>query len=165
MVNDTLIAGLLEQERRLQFSAFDAETAWSLGKRLRQAAQDRGQTIAFEIWCNGLVLLHHAMTGAKPDNANWIRRKRNLVLHVFGSSYRVAVQMRLRGSTLEQALGLSAADYVAAGGGFPIQVAGAGCIGALVVSGLTSRADHDLAVEALADTLNVSVSECALPLE
>jgi uncharacterized protein (UPF0303 family) len=41
-------------------------------------------------------------------------------------------------------------DFAAHGGSFPIIVRGTGCIGAVTVSGLPQRDDHNLVVEALA---------------
>jgi uncharacterized protein (UPF0303 family) len=101
-----------------------------------------------------MTLLHHAMAGTKPDNAGWIRRKRNLVLRMFTSSYFWDLRCQMLGTTFEARTGLPVADYVAAGGGVPIHVAGAGVIGALVVSGLTGQQDHDLAVEALSAVID-----------
>ena len=45
---------------------------------------------------------------------------------------------------------------------FPIVVDGVGCIGAVTVSGLPQRADHDLVVEALADLCGVDLAEVRL---
>ena len=40
-------------------------------------------------------------------------------------------------------------DYAAHGGSFPINVAGAGIVGSVTISGLPQREDHNLVVEAL----------------
>ena len=48
------------------------------------------------------------------------------------------------------------------GGGFPITLAGTGCIGAVTVSGLPQREDHSLVVEALAHVLGVGLEGLAL---
>jgi len=149
------------QEKRLRFARFDSNTAWDIGAWLRDAAIARNLAIAFDIHCNGMTLMSHAMSGANPDNAGWIRRKRNLVLRMYASSHYFDLRMQLLGTTLEARTGLAPADFVAAGGGFPIHVEGAGCIGAIIVSGLTGEQDHDLAVEALAASLCIAMTDLA----
>ena len=55
------------------------------------------------------------------------------------------------------------ADCVLAGGGFPLKIAGVGCVGAVTVSGLTQREDHEVVVAALAAALGVDAAAVALP--
>ena len=71
-------------------------------------------------------------------------------------SIRITQKYRAIGLTLEQngrtfsdRYNLPEADYAAHGGCFPIHIAGTGIIGAITVSGLTQREDHNLVVEAL----------------
>ncbi len=71
-----------EQEQRLRFQAFDAETAWVLGSKLRVAAVDKGAGCTIEIEVAGQLLFACATPGANPGQANWIRRKRNTVHHL-----------------------------------------------------------------------------------
>ncbi len=146
---DERIAAIATQEQGLRFTRFDADTAWTLGGWLREAARARGLPIAVDVFANGMTLFQAAMPGARPDNAEWIRRKRNLTLRTFTSSYATELRLALAGVTLEARTGASPRDFAAAGGSVPIVVDGAGVIGALTVSGLTSEADHALAVEAI----------------
>ena len=60
--------------------------------------------------CNG---------GATPDNAEWIRRKRNVTLRFHRSSYAIGLELARDKTTLEQRHGLKADDYMAHGGSFP----------------------------------------------
>ena len=60
---------------------------------------------------------------------------------------------------------LPADQFVLAGGGFPIRVAGAGAIGAVAISGLPSRRDHGTVVAALAAHLGQDASALALAAE
>ena len=51
---------------------------------------------------------------------------------------------------------------MAHGGSFPIRIAGSTCIGAITVSGLPQREDHDLLTRTLAKFLGVPADEIAL---
>ena len=149
------------QEQRLQFQQFDANTAWHLGARLRQWALGRDLAIGIDIRVNGHLLFHHAMPGATPDNADWIRRKCNLVQRYQCSSYLMKLRLEQKQTTLEER-GMSTADFAAAGGCFPILLRGTGCVGTVTVSGLPQREDHALVVEALAEMLDQPLAGLAL---
>ncbi|PKU25422.1 heme-degrading domain-containing protein [Telmatospirillum siberiense] len=141
------------QEQRLLFDRFGPAEAWDLGRRLKEAAESRRATLAIDISTQMQQLFHFAMPGAAPNNADWIRRKRNTVLRFFRSSYGVGLQMQQRQTTLQAAYALEMTDYADHGGSFPLVVKGMGCIGAVTVSGLPQREDHGLVVEVLADML------------
>ena len=59
--------------------------------------------------------------------------------------------------------GLDIAEYVLAGGGFPVTVKGAGVIGVIAVSGLPEREDHNVVVDALCDHLRADRASLTLP--
>ncbi len=147
------LARIEADEPALRFPHFDSDVAWLLGTWLRNAAHTRKLAIAIEVFANGMTHLLAAMPGAKPENAEWIRRKRNLVLRTFASSRATQLRLALAATTLEARTGLPAVDFAAAGGSIPIVVDGAGVIGALTISGLTSEADHTLGVEAIGAVL------------
>ncbi len=147
-----------EQEQRLRFEAFDAETAWALGARLRAAAMEKGAGCTIEIEVAGQLLFACATPGANPGQANWIRRKRNTVHHFARSSYAVGRKLERDGGTLESRHALAEADFATHGGGFPLALVGTGpMIGSVIFSGLPQREDHGLVVAALADVLGVDV--------
>ena len=150
------------QEARLQFDTFDAETAWALGARLRALAEERGAPVAIDIQVHAFPQFFSALPGSAPDNVDWLRRKRNVVLTFLRSSYSVGLELKRDNDTLEASRGLPTRDYAAHGGCFPITVKGAGCIGTIGVSGLTQREDHALIVEGLAAQLGVPLDEVAL---
>ncbi|MBS1209808.1 MAG: hypothetical protein H6R19_2206 [Proteobacteria bacterium] len=156
------LARLALQEERLQFASFDAETAWELGNRLRGKAVARGYRIAIEVRQMGFPLFYSALPGTSPDNADWLRRKRNVVERFHKSSLAVGLSMDKRGMTLVERYGIPLTDYVGAGGGFPIRVKGTGVVGFVGVSGLAARDDHGFIVEVLADMLGASITELAL---
>ena len=156
------LARIALQEQRLQFEHFDATTAWTLGARLKSAAEARGVAVAIDIQLHGQPLFFYAMPGTTPDNVDWIRRKRNVVLRFQRSSYAVGLQLQQRGTTLEQSIAVDPRDYAAHGDCFPLNLIGAGCIGTITVSGLPQRQDHELVVEVLAELLGQPLDELRL---
>jgi uncharacterized protein (UPF0303 family) len=147
------LARIALQERQLQFASFDEETAWSLGSRLRSLALDRGLALVIDVRRPAQPLFYAALPGTTPDNAEWVRRKSNVVFRFHRSSYAIGLEMELKQSSLETR-GLAPADYASHGGSFPIRVQNAGFVAAVTVSGLPQRDDHELVVEALCTQLN-----------
>ena len=152
---------IAEQEARLRFERFDAEVAWKLGQRLKETADRLHSAIAMDISFFTQPIFYYAMPGTTPDHADCIRRKRNVVQRFHRSSYAVGLSLKQKESSLEER-GLAAHEYAAQGGSFPIFVQGVGCIGAITVSGLPQREDHELVVEVLADYLKLPYEELAL---
>jgi uncharacterized protein (UPF0303 family) len=154
-----------EQERRLQFDRFSPGDAWEIGLSLKQAAEARGARVAIDIQLQGRPLFFFAMPGSTPENVDWIRRKRNVVFLFFKSSYHVGLRLEQQGTSLQARDGYDPRDYAAHGGSFPITLVGTGCVGAITVSGLPSRADHILVTAAIAAHLAIDIADIALPTE
>ncbi|MGH6762220.1 MAG: heme-degrading domain-containing protein [Phyllobacterium sp.] len=163
MVIERDLECIAEQERVLRFPSFNPETAWQLGALLRDFALQQQLPVAIDVSLHSMPLFYAAMNGSSPDNAQWIRRKRNTVLRLFRSSYAVGLRLAKQQTTLEEKLGLSVADFAAHGGGFPIFIEDTGCIGAVTVSGLPQRDDHNLVVKALAKLLGKTVPQLVEP--
>ena len=156
------LARIAVQEERLQFQDFDADTAWKLGNRLKANAETRGVAVTIEIRVGKETVFFFAMPGVNPSNADWARRKRNVVELLWRSSYAVGLALQEEESSLEVKLGLPTRDYAPHGGSFPIRVVGVGVIGTVTVSGLPQRDDHAMLVEELAGMLGVPLGEVAL---
>jgi uncharacterized protein (UPF0303 family) len=150
------------QERELVLPRLDAQVAWELGTRLRTLAVERGLTLVVDVRRFGQPLFYTALEGTKPDNPEWVRRKINVVARYHRSSYGVGLSLKSSNETLLGREGLAVADYAAAGGCFPLTVAGAGVVGCVTVSGLPQRADHELVVEALCALLGRKYAELKL---
>lgn len=150
---------IASQEPRLVFPAFSADAAWQVGSLLRSKAVERGAGMTFEIQLAGRVLFACSTDGAVPGQADWIRRKRNVVMRFGRSSYAVGLQLKLEAKTIEERHGLTLADYAMHGGGVPLVLAGTGLVGSVVASGLDQRTDHMLVVQALAQVLRVEIPE------
>jgi uncharacterized protein (UPF0303 family) len=153
------LAAIAVQERELHFTRFDEDAAWHLGARLREMAAARKLVLAIDVRRFGQPLFYAALAGSTPDNAEWIRRKSNLVARFHRSSYAIGLEI---GASVFEKYGLPIADFAAHGGSFPIRVHGAGVIGSVTVSGLRQRADHELVVEALCGQLGKEYAKLAL---
>jgi uncharacterized protein (UPF0303 family) len=144
------VARIVLQEQELTFATFDFDAAWDLGSSLRALAVARKLPIAIDVRRFGQQpLFYAALIGSTPDNAEWVRRKGNVVARFHKSSYRVALEMKVKRTSLAEKYALAPADFGEAGGSFPVHVRGAGVVGSVTVSGLPQRKDHDTVVEAL----------------
>lgn len=150
------------QEQLLKFEHFDKRTAWDLGTRLKAACEGLGVALTIEVRLVRETVFFYAMQGTAAVNADWARRKRNVVELLEQSSYRVGRSLEQQGATLEGLMGLPLRDYADHGGSFPINVKGLGCVGAVTVSGLPQREDHVLVVQVLAQMCGVGQQQVLL---
>lgn len=144
-----LLKSLALQEETLQFDAFDNAIALAIGLDIVESARLGGKSVTVNITVNGLVLFHHAMIGACADQADWIRRKNNVVNRYGHSSYYVGNTYKAKGDLFENVAYLDAKDHAAHGGAFPITIRNVGIVGTITVSGLPQAEDHALVVQAL----------------
>jgi uncharacterized protein (UPF0303 family) len=156
------LARIDEQLRRLRFTGFDETDAWELGADLRRRAADRDVAVTIEIRIAGSTVFMCAMAGTAPANADWARRKRNVVELLHQPSYAVGLEEIRDGRSVLAQMGRPDHEVASHGGSFPIIVDGVGCIGAVTVSGLPQRDDHELVVEALAARCGVEVADVRL---
>ncbi|MBV7538100.1 heme-degrading domain-containing protein [Duganella sp. sic0402] len=144
-----LLETLTQQEQDLQFAAFNSDTALTLGMNIIELAKAKQKIITVNITINGKVLFHHAMQGASADQADWIRRKNNVVARFGRCSFYVGIDHKHRGVVFEDIKYLDPLDHAANGGAFPITIRNTGIIGTVTVSGLRQAEDHALVIEAL----------------
>jgi uncharacterized protein (UPF0303 family) len=156
------LEGMAVQEQRLRFTHFDNTTAWALGTRLRSRCEGVGVPMTIEIRLARETIFFFAMAGTNPSNADWARRKRNTVELLHISSYAVGRSLELEGISLEQRMGCSVRDYAVHGGGFPIRLSDASCVGVVTVSGAPQREDHAIVVAVLAEMCGVPPAEVSL---
>ena len=157
--NDALdLEKALAQETILVFEKFDEDDACQLGLLIRERGSSLGPIIVEIRSIANDLLFFAASPGTAPANADWARRKRNLVNQLGVSSYALGAQERLGDKTLEL-MALDPRDHAAHGGCFPIRVKGAGMVGTVTVSGLPQREDHKLAVDCIAEYLGIDLGE------
>jgi len=154
------------QESELCLPRFDNNVAWTFGNLLRDLAISRGHGIVIDIRRFGQPdqqLFFTALPGTTPDNTRWVQRKINVVARIHRSSYHVGRLLEQAGKSFTERYNLPESDYAAHGGSFPLNVMGAGIIGAVTVSGLAQRDDHNLVVEALCLHLGSDYATLRLP--
>ncbi len=157
------IALVKKQEQDLILAEFDESVAFKLGSAVRDRALAEGLSLVVDIRSWDRQMFFAATSGTSADNAEWVRRKINTVRRFQRPSYRMVLE---RGEApFSPQAGADPADFVIAGGGFPIRVKGAGIVGCLTISGLPGRDDHGIAVAALCDHLGVDRAAYALPKE
>ena len=137
------------QEAALVRAPFGAQQAWELGVALREAALARGVGLCIEVRLSANTVFLCAMPGTSPSNADWLRRKRNVVELLGRSSYGVGLQMALEQTTLSDKMGLPLRDYASHGGCLPLRDASGTVWGSVGVSGLPQLQDHELVAEVL----------------
>jgi uncharacterized protein (UPF0303 family) len=157
---------IITQEARLRFPRFNEADAWTLGAKMHAVAEARSLPVTIDIrLAGGRPLFYAALAGSDADNPDWVRRKSNITLRYFKSSYRFGRELAIKGATLGHDRGVDPLDYAPHGGAFPIHVEGTGVIGAVTVSGLPQREDHNFVVEMLCDYLGIAANDLRLPPE
>ena len=144
-----LFERLVAEEAELQFERFTLDDAWQLGTRLRAAAEAAGHPVAIAIWLGPQRVFHTALPGASADNDGWLDRKHRVVERYGRASLLVGEAFRAKGEDFDTHARLDPAEFAAHGGVVPIRILGSGMIGAVGVSGLPQRDDHDLVVAQL----------------
>lgn len=152
-----------KQEATLVFDRFDEAVAFAIGAAIRERALAENLPIVVDIRTFDRPLFYAAMPGSNGSNPDWARRKTNVVKRFLKSTYRMVLEMQRPDRTFRPGDGLDSADYVLAGGGFPVTVKNAGVVGVIAVSGLPERDDHAVIVQALCDHLGKDAKALALP--
>lgn len=156
MAKSVDIEKIIEQERVLQFREFDERIAFDIGKAIqaRAARETLGLVVDVRTWDR--PLFYCALPGTAGENSDWVRRKANTVRRLHKSSYRVALELDLPDRLFPERRVMPQADFAMAGGAFPIRIKGvAGVIGAISVSGLHERDDHNVAVTGVCEVLGI----------
>ncbi len=146
---EELLASLLQEERELQFNAFDELTAWELGSKLVARASSENLSITVDITRGAHQLFHANLPGTSADNDEWIKRKVRLVYRFGHSSFYMGQMLKQMGKSIEESFLISESEFAPHGGCFPIIIKGTGMVGTITVSGLPQEEDHKLVVETI----------------
>ena len=109
------------QEAELVLAATRCGDGVGMGSQLRAMAAERRLAVVIDVRRFGQPLFYAAMDGTTPDNAEWVRRKSNVVARFHHSSYAVGLSEKQKGQTIYESQGLPLADYATHGGSFPLQ--------------------------------------------
>ncbi|MER2536532.1 MAG: heme-degrading domain-containing protein [Rhizobiaceae bacterium] len=156
------LAQIAAQERALVFRDFNEGVAFEIGSLIRARGLAHAMPIVIDIRAFDRPLFYAALPGSTASNTDWARRKTNVVKRFLRSTYGLVLQQQRPDRTFKPGEGLDIKDYVLAGGGFPVTVAGAGVVGALAVSGLPERDDHETIVAVLCGYLGHDAGALAL---
>jgi uncharacterized protein (UPF0303 family) len=163
MAAEADLAIIAEQEQKLVFDQFNEDTAFVIGGYVREAAKAIGKGIAVGVYLWDRTLFYGATAGASEGNRGWVERKAKLVRLQLKSSYRIVLERGDRPRLLEPSWAIEPTEYAIAGGAFPVSIKGAGIIGAVAVSGLSERDDHEFARSAIAMAMGLDPAAHALP--
>ncbi|MFI3283637.1 MAG: heme-binding protein [Erysipelotrichaceae bacterium] len=141
-------AEILAEEQTYRFETFNAEIALKIGNYIANKAIKHNMRIGVDIYVNGRTLFHFLSDQCSPDNDQWLKRKKNMVLYFQHSTKFMVEKLKGNSSLLSTKYGLKEQEYALIEGGFPI-ITEFGVIGAICVSGLLPEEDHQMVIEAI----------------
>jgi uncharacterized protein (UPF0303 family) len=143
------LEALLLEEKELQFTQFNEDTAWKIGCWLVDYAVQNELAITIDIQRGEQQLFHASRPGTSADNDEWVKRKVRLVNRFGHSSFFMGQFLKAEGKSIEELFLVSERDFAPHGGCFPIIIKGTGPIGTITVSGLPQEEDHQTVVKAI----------------
>jgi len=146
---DEILEQLLLEEKQLQFTNFNEDTAWKIGCWLVDYANRNNLPITIDIQRGTHQHFHASRPGTSADNDEWVKRKVRLVNRVGHSSFYIGQLLKREGKSIEEMFLLSESEFAPHGGCFPIIIKGTGAIGTITVSGLPQEEDHKVVVQAI----------------
>mgnify|MGYP001562020429 CR=1 FL=1 len=144
-----LSQALAAQDAELRFADFSLDDAWSLGVQMRTAAAAEGLPIVIGILVGQQRAFHAALPGASAANDAWLERQTRVALRYGAASLAVGETFRARGKDFDSDGRRDLDAFAAHGGVVPIKLRSGTVIGAVGVSGLPQRDDHDFVVRML----------------
>ena len=141
-----MLEEIKSQEKRIQFSSFDYNDAYTLGTMLRERGLTTPKPIAIRIVFDDIILYQSFLPGTDESNNQWMNRKQHTVERCHTSSLRAAAERELNG--VKDNWQQDESHYAFCGGGFPIVVNGE-FRGVAMISGLPHLEDHRNLVEVL----------------
>ncbi len=140
---------LAAEDAELRFADFSLDDAWSLGVQMRTTAAAEGLPIVIGIVVGQQRAFHAALPGSSADNDDWLERKTRVALRYGAASLAVGETFRDRGKDFDVDGRRDRDAFAAHGGVVPIKLHSGTVIGAVGVSGLPQRDDHDFVVRML----------------
>jgi uncharacterized protein (UPF0303 family) len=142
-------AQVAEQEAALVLQSFTLADAVGLGAIAQSRAESEELPIIIQVRHGRRIAFMVSLPGSSYDSENWIIRKAAVVEKFETSTMYQKLRYAERGTTFDQATGLSTQEFAAHGGGMPISVAHVGIVGSIYASGLPDVEDHEFLVDCL----------------
>jgi len=146
-------AQLALEAQTLMLPSLSHAEAIEIGEIAIGLGRDRALPIAVEIRLGEWIVFHISLPGSTDVNDWWIARKARVVMAKGTSTMFERVTAEEAGVNWYEHNGLSEELHAVHGGGFPLNVTGAGMVGILLISGLPQVQDHLLGVEVIAEYL------------
>ena len=146
-------AGLAHEAEALVLPSLTQAQAIEIGEIGFAKASERALPIIVEVRLGDWTVFKVALTGSNVDNDSWVARKARVVLATGKSTIFERVSAEERGVDWYVENGLSEELHAIHGGGLPLNVAGSGLAGILLISGLPQVQDHLLGVEIITEYL------------
>ena len=146
-------AGLAHEAEALVLPSLTQAQAIEIGEIGFAKASERALPIIVEVRLGDWTVFKVALTGSNVENDSWVARKARVVLATGKSTIFERVSAEERGADWYVENGLSEELHAIHGGGLPLNVAGSGLAGILLISGLPQVQDHLLGVEIITEYL------------
>lgn len=144
-------ASVTAETAALTLSSFTLSDALRLGAIVQSHAERDALPIIIQVRHGRRIAFMAAMPGSSYQSEGWIQRKAAVVERFEASTLYMKLRYLERGTTFNEATGLSELEYAAHGGGMPISVANVGIVGSVYASGLPDTEDHALLVRCLTE--------------
>jgi uncharacterized protein (UPF0303 family) len=141
------------EAKTLELPSLSQKEAIEIGEIALDLGFERSVPIAVEVRLKEWVVFHASLPGSSPENDAWIGRKARVVLATGNSTMFERVLAEEQGVDWYASKGLPEETHAIHGGGLALNVAGFGCMGILLISGLPQVQDHLLGVEVLTEFL------------
>ena len=146
-------ASLAHEAEALVLPSLTQAQAIEIGEIGFAKASERALPIIVEVRLGDWTVFKVALTGSNADNDSWVTRKARVVLATGKSTIFERVSAEERSVDWYVENGLSEELHAIHGGGLPLNVAGSGLAGILLISGLPQVQDHLLGVEIITEYL------------
>jgi len=150
---------LLREEQLLQLRSFDHNDALAIGEIAVALATAQNLPVSLEVRMineelpEGWTVFHYARVGAKPDQPSWIARKARVVIATGHSTMHERVLAEEKNIDWYAEHNLPEKTHAIHGGAIPLNVAGLGLGGILIISGLPQVEDHLFGIQVLTQFL------------
>ncbi|MBR2121385.1 MAG: heme-binding protein [Lachnospiraceae bacterium] len=142
------LSELIAQEEKYQFDCFTQKNVRRMGEIMLSICDEYSMDFAIAIYLNGITVFKYLPEGTKRTHDIWLEKKINTVMTMGWSTMRTWAFFDQLGNKRKPEV-IPSGEIVFCGGGFPINVKGAGVIGVLAASGPGDQNDHEFLIEAL----------------